>query len=552
MGVWVGGDRLRPTHLRATLTRLTEKERREWQPCVLQLQDPRQPHQQEEVGVSGRDGAVWWQGEACGALGWGYETKFGAAAILDQMLLRVRIPARYLHAVAAAAVFLSAKVNEEDENVPSTEEVVWRGQMKCSARELLRMERVLLDKLSWCLPPTTVLDFLQVLHALAIVTAPKHHYHHHHHQRQCHGQRYQCCHALRGEDSPTHQLEALTVRLWHVVGCGESGALRPSLLALALLSLELEAATPEPGLTPWLQALTQVSEEELVEAQGRVRTFLGEVVDSYRSSALSPPPSLVLPAAPTPETVPPSRPNKRKVDVSTVSEEEAYVDIKKLYAHGKTHTTTTTSTASPQQKAPQIEADDLYADIRRLYSSPPPFHPSDTPSPTPQLLPGASVRSPAAGSKRGTSAKRRRRRKKATPSFKAKTAVRSCLKQALKIPCKISLIATKKIFEEPIDGEEEEEMMEEEDEEMDSLGEEVEEEEDEPEGPIVEPVGILNSPIFSPMSPEFPDIKHLVVKKEDMCWDQQVRAVAEQVYRPLTYAQVLRLHLTPLTRALGV
>ncbi|MPD04818.1 hypothetical protein E2C01_100528 [Portunus trituberculatus] len=89
---------------------------------------------------------------------------------------------------------------------------------------------------------------------------------------------------------------------------------------------------------------------------------------------------------------------------------------------------------------------------------------------------------------------------------------------------------------------------------VDEEMEEVEEEEEEEElyEPIIEPVGILKSPIFSPMSPEFPDIKHLVVKKEDMCWDQQVRAVAEQVYRPLTYAQVLRLHLTPLTRALGV
>ncbi|XP_063884040.1 cyclin-I-like [Scylla paramamosain] len=436
-----------------------------------------------------------------------------------------------------------------------------RGQMRCSARELLRMERVLLDKLSWCLPPTTVLDFLQVLHALAIVTAPKHHHHHRH--QQCQSQRYQCRHALRGEDSPTHQLEALTVRLWHVVGCGESGALRPSLLALALLSLELEAATPEPGLTPWLQALTQVSEEELVEAQGRVRRFLGEVVDSYRTSALTLPPSLLLPSPVPPETVPPSRPNKRKVERCAASEEDAYMDIKKLYAHGKTHTTTTTTTTtSPKHKTSQIEQDDLYTDIRRLYSSPPPFHPCDTPSPTPPLLPGTAVRSPGAGSKRAVSAKKkRRRRKKVTPSFKAKTAVRSSLKQALKIPCKISLIATKKIFEEPIDAEEEEEeeMMEEEDEEMESLGEDVEEveegeeeEEEELEGPIVEPVGILKSPIFSPMSPEFPDIKHLVVKKEDMCWDQQVRAVAEQVYRPLTYAQVLRLHLTPLTRALGV
>lgn len=37
--------------------------------------------------------------------------------------------------------------------------------------------------------------------------------------------------------------------------------MRPSLLSLALLSLELDrAAIPEPGLVLWLQALTQVSD----------------------------------------------------------------------------------------------------------------------------------------------------------------------------------------------------------------------------------------------------------------------------------------------------
>lgn len=41
-----------------------------------------------------------------------------------------------------------------------------------------------------------------------------------------------------------------------------------------------------------------------------------------------------------------------------------------------------------------------------------------------------------------------------------------------------------------------------------------EESQQEWEGPLVEPVGILNSPIFSPMSPEFPDIRNVVVKKE--------------------------------------
>ncbi|KAK3850775.1 hypothetical protein Pcinc_042539 [Petrolisthes cinctipes] len=34
VGAWVGRDRLRPTHLRATLTRLLDREREEWQPTV--------------------------------------------------------------------------------------------------------------------------------------------------------------------------------------------------------------------------------------------------------------------------------------------------------------------------------------------------------------------------------------------------------------------------------------------------------------------------------------------------------------------------------------
>lgn len=42
---------------------------------------------------------------------------------------------------------------------------------------------------------------------------------------------------------------------------------------------------------------------------------------------------------------------------------------------------------------------------------------------------------------------------------------------------------------------------------------------------------------------------HLI---SDLCWRQKALEVTEQVYRPMTYAQVLRLHLTPLTRALGV
>lgn len=65
--------------------------------------------------MAGRDRQVSWQGAACRRLGWAPETGFTAAALLDRLLHRVRIPPRYLHAVGAAALFIAAKIHEEDE-----------------------------------------------------------------------------------------------------------------------------------------------------------------------------------------------------------------------------------------------------------------------------------------------------------------------------------------------------------------------------------------------------------------------------------------------------
>lgn len=489
---WVGQDRLRPTHLRATLTRLLQRESEEWEPLTFGYVTG----QVEEVDMMAREIAVRWQGEACSRLGWTFETRFTAAAFLDLLLHRVRITPRYLHAVAAAAVFLAAKLHEEDENVPSTLEVVERGKMGCSHRELLRMERVLLDKMSWYPKSSFTLDFLQVLHALAIVTGPKHQQ----------GNR---------SGSPTRQLSQLTERLWEVVCSGHSGSIRPSLMSLSVLSLDLDASTPEPGLILWLQALVQASDDELANARELVQDLLGELGLTKND----------LPVQQGSYKASPSRPNKRKVAQSMDPDEDLYLDIKKLYACEKIASTSVVSDKATSEKPD--ESDDTYYDIRRLYASPVPVRADCT-----QLK--ASV---SPGNKTITCDKKKKKKKKTKPTFKSKSAVRSCLKQAFKIPCKISLISTKKIFEDLLEEGEEEEDME--------LGEEW-------EGPLIEPVGILRSPVFSPMSPEFPDIRHLIVKKEDMCWQQHAQEVTEQIYRPLTYAQVLRLHLTPLTQALGV
>lgn len=71
--------------------------------------------QEGDGEACGRDVEVWWQWDACEGLGWAQETRFKAVLLLDRLLLRVKVPPRYLHAVAAAAVFLAAKIHEEDE-----------------------------------------------------------------------------------------------------------------------------------------------------------------------------------------------------------------------------------------------------------------------------------------------------------------------------------------------------------------------------------------------------------------------------------------------------
>lgn len=156
------------------------------------------------------------------------------------------------------------------------------------------------------------------------------------------------------------------------------------------------------------------------------------------------------------------------------------------------------SAGTPVKHPPDIqeELDETYVDIRHLYTSPVPVHGESVLSA--QLSSGKTPNS------KKTSSSEKKKKKKTQATFKAKTSVKNSVKQALKIPCKITLIATKKIFEEPCEEVEEEE----------EIDMELEKYNQEWEGPLIEPVGLLKSPVFSPTSPEFPDIRHLVVKKE--------------------------------------
>lgn len=56
---------------------------------------------------------------------------------------------------------------EEDEDVPNASDLIKVSGVSCSPSDLLRMERIVLDKLGWNLNPTTPLYFLQVVSIMA-------------------------------------------------------------------------------------------------------------------------------------------------------------------------------------------------------------------------------------------------------------------------------------------------------------------------------------------------------------------------------------------------
>lgn len=112
--------------------------------------------------------------------------------------------------------------------IPGTLELVQQSRCGCSVAEVLRMERCILDKLGWdlhCITPP--LYFLQVLHSLLLATHP----------------------CLLAVAAAGRQLAVLTAKLSLLLTDHRSMLQPPSMLALALLTLELQSVWPQ-----WLVA----------------------------------------------------------------------------------------------------------------------------------------------------------------------------------------------------------------------------------------------------------------------------------------------------------
>lgn len=155
-----------------------------------------------------------------------------AVNLLDRFLSVMKARPKYLPCISVSCLFLAVKMVEEDEAIPNAKDLIEVSGLSCSSSDLLRMERIVLDKLGWDLNPATPLQFLQVFHALCVSEGFLDH-----------------C-------PVTQHLHHITLRLEELLCNHKFLVYKPSTLALALISHELSLMTND-----WVKATLVLQDE---------------------------------------------------------------------------------------------------------------------------------------------------------------------------------------------------------------------------------------------------------------------------------------------------
>ncbi|XP_069909274.1 cyclin-I-like isoform X1 [Oryctolagus cuniculus] len=196
----------------------------------------------QNVSPSQRDEVIQWLAKLKYQFNLYPETFALASSLLDRFLATVKVHLKYLSCIAISCFFLAAKTVEEDERIPVLKVLARDSFCGCSSSEILRMQRIILDKLNWDLHTATPLDFLHIFHAIAVSTRP------------------QLLFSLP-KLSPSQHLAVLTKQPLHCMACSHLLQFKGSMLALAIVSLEMEKLIPD-----WLPLTLELLQKAQMES----------------------------------------------------------------------------------------------------------------------------------------------------------------------------------------------------------------------------------------------------------------------------------------------
>ncbi|XP_026572973.1 cyclin-I [Pseudonaja textilis] len=193
-----------------------------------------QPNQDAGISPTQRDEVIQWLAKLRCQFHLYPETLSLAVCLLDRFLAAVKARPKYLNCIAISCFFLATKTIEEDEKIPVLKILARDSFCGCSPAEIRRMEKIILDKLNWDLHTATPLDFLHIFHAVALSTRP------------------QLLTSLP-KVNPSQHVALLTKHLLHCLACYQLLQFKGSMLALAIVSLEVEKLIPD-----WLALIIEL------------------------------------------------------------------------------------------------------------------------------------------------------------------------------------------------------------------------------------------------------------------------------------------------------
>ncbi|XP_020493981.1 cyclin-I [Labrus bergylta] len=116
-----------------------------------------------DISSSQHQEMIVWLGEMSRLFKFCPETFALGVCVLNRLLSTVKAQTKYLKCISFTSLVLAAKINEEDEVIGSVTDLVVQSGCNFSTAEILRMERIILDKLHWDLYTATPVDFIHIV-----------------------------------------------------------------------------------------------------------------------------------------------------------------------------------------------------------------------------------------------------------------------------------------------------------------------------------------------------------------------------------------------------